>query len=648
MPSLNLGSVLRRRSGRRSLGVLLVAALLLLLPGRFLFEPTLLDSYAIRVKTELLSPTELFHPSQAELLNSFWRPLFHLLHAQVDRLAAGSDVGLRLLPLLAFAAVAFGMGRLARALGLPRAGTLPAVALFLVAPPNVTTASWPVAASWPLGVAITLHAAADLLAFAANGRRAQLWRGVGLVAVGLACSQAPWQLLPLLSAAHLAPPSARVHRTRLLVALSAALALVMVHLLLLERGAVTRGGGSLADWREALARMPRFLESGLGGDSLTGARPVAWLALATIALASWRDRRLRCLALMVLAAPLPFALVGHSDRYALHAHALAALALAAALPRVAATAFGGAVAGGRVARIVLPLPFVAVSLLQLPDRLSALRRCNAEARQIVAAVRDAAPQLGDLRSVRLVNAPPYLGVVAFHQALRHGASRWVALTNTPALRTRDGYFALAPLAESDGDAARLFEWDGTQLIARDPAAALGGRRLLPPLFLAGGFEVVEPRRGCGPLAEIEEETLLLDQIAERVAPFDAVTVEAPLPQLAPPLPRGALDWRIEPVALGAADRPAGRLFDEQIVATVDVSAAALLVVAVTWLQPPDPMRWVTGDAGRWTSFFEATIDGEPVPIVPVDRHLCGVVVPSGRHEVIVCGRPRREERDAAR
>lgn len=627
-------------------------AALALLAGRFVAEPTLLDSWAIRVETRTQSTAALFAAGGGDA-NPFWRPTFHWLHAGADRLGAtllgDGDRGLRLLALLAFWFAALALFRHARALRLPRGVAAAAALLFCLAPPAVTTAGWPVAASWPLGVGCTLLAtAAALRHVRGDGGSGAAVQAVLFTALGLTTSQAPWHLAPFLALLCLVPPSvAPGARRRALLLAPPIGALLLLHAGWLETAARPAAGSEFMPLlARAVQALPRYLEGGLGGDAIGGARPLAWAALLLIAATAWRDRRRRFLAAQFALAPLPFAIAGHADRYALLTTALGVLAFAAAAPVALAAMKQGAT---RRARWLPAAALAVVFLVQVRPRLFLLAAANDEAGRITAAVRAAGTALLDAPAAQLINAPPYLDQVV--RGLRLEEERVARVAGSApraapgfalphaALVTRDGFFALEPPDAASAGGVRPFEWDGAALVERPPAAPLGERRELPAVFLAGGFDLLAaPAAPHATLAPFLLETAAVARTRELADPLATALIERPLAGLVAPLPTDRLDWRIEPLAAAPGERRRPSAFDLQLVATVDVPRPALLVVGVTWLGPVDPLRFILGTMRRGCDHFRAELDGAPIRIEPVFGHACGIVVPAGRHEVIVRGR----------
>jgi hypothetical protein len=644
------GENVTRRGISRVATIGVCGAILALLPGRFVAEPTLLDSYAIRVETRAQSAASWFAPGGSEIGNPFWRPLFHALHEAADRLGAAflgdGDRGLRLLALLSLGFAAYALVRFARELRLPRGVAGACALLFCLAPPAISTAGWPVAASWPLGIGCTLLAAGASLRHARgdSGRafvRALLW-----TALGLMTSQAPWHLGPFFLLLCVLPPTAAAgaRRRALLLAVPVA-TLLLIHASWLETAARPKSGTpDRALLLRAVGSLPRYLESGLGGDTVGGVRALAWAALAIVLAAAIHDRRRRFLALEFLLAPLPFAVAGYSDRYALLTTALGLLAFAAAAPVVIATLSRGA---SRRRRWLPAGAMALVFLVQSRPRLFLLEAANDESARIIGAVRAAGDALLDAPAALLINAPPYL--LEAVQALRLGRVRIARVRGEApriapgfappvhALCTKDGYFSLDPPDATTTQGALPFEWDGQALVPRDPAAPFGPRRELPVAFLASGFEVLTAPTPAHPvLLPFAREEAATARTRGLEEPMSNALLERPLEGLVEPLPTERLDWRVEP--LSAEDGRGAAQFDQQLVATIDVPRPALLVVGVTWLGPPDPLRFIVGSARRWCDLFRAELDGKPARIEPVYGHACGIVVPAGRHQVVVRGR----------
>lgn len=655
-------SALRRllRHPAAPLAVALAAALLL--PGMFLRDPVLFDTFTIEVKGCVLSPLELFAPAQTEVANPYYRPLLALLVHGLWKVTGGSFFAQRALALAGVVFAALALARLARVLGLPGRVATGAVLLFALLPGNVVTAAWPVAVNWSLSGGFTLLAAAELVRRAQPERgperataRGAVARALLFVLLGLLCSETPYQLVALapVVALFLVVPCAGGRRRAALGALAVAWvvagAIVLVHFRVFERTA--QNLATTAPWvriANALRTFPLYLAGALGGDDQTGSRTLAAVvgAVALVGLLRFRRRALFLVA-FALAAPLPFAAIGHNDRYGLYPAAAALLAVAAGARRGVARI--AALAGARSPRALrralaagdfVPLALGAAFLLQLPPRLATLREVGRSTAQILADLDAHRAEVADADHTDFVNVPYSLRWPLFE---RLGVTRPEQLVAPPFrswLCTDDAYFGLAPAGPARAESRRALVLEGGRLVVRPAQAPLGARRFEPAVFLAGGFEVVARPDGLatGSPAEQEFRAGLNARIVALAAPRDHVVLERAPEGLVAPLPTEKLAWRIEPLAsspeLEAAVRQQASVLAVRLVAEVEVPRAALLVV-VTYLASEDPLHRLTCDTGRFYDLLAATLDGRPSPILPAFVHGCGIVVPAGKHEVVL-------------
>jgi hypothetical protein len=138
---------------------------------------------------------------------------------------------------------------------------------------------------------------------------------------------------------------------------------------------------------------------------------------------------------------------------------------------------------------------------------------------------------------------------------------------------------------------------------------------------------------------LQGEARFREQLRARTAalqdPRERVLVEAPLPELAPPLPRGALHFALEELpATPHYTIERGVVFSAQLRVQLELERPGLLVV-VTYFAAEEPVHRLGGDIGRFCRQVAATIDGAPAAVHPVFYHCAGIVVPAGRHEVLV-------------
>jgi hypothetical protein len=627
--------------------LLLALVATLALPGRFLADPLPFDSYSVRVKSEALSLPALFDPTQTAVANPYYRPLYTVLQALSFKVANGAAWGERTLALLCHVVAALALFRLARTLRVDRVACLGALALFLVAPPNVTTVAWPVVAYWTLADALVWFATADLVEFTASGGRGRLVRALVVAFVSLFSSESAYHLVAFLPLLALAPPipAAEGSRPRRAWLVWPVVALVgLLHFRFCERGAsglVT--GNPLQRASNAVGAWPKYLEGVVGGDALTGSRWIAWVALGLALLGvEWRSSRDRLLLLAALAAPIPFAALGHNDRYAYFAHGIVAIAYATFASRTLRRVVASLSPAAASAAVVVPL--LAVQLAQLPPRLHALSKAGRE----YAALRESlaplveAGKLADPTRAVFVNCPSTLKWVVWDAAAVDRPVDFQALEFRHVLAARSSYFSLTPLDLGPlhksiavvGESGRVFE--------RPLDTPLGDRRREPAVFLAAAVEVVPPPHGTRDrdvFDRMEHMDAVLARLAQLDEPASHVLVEEPVDALGPagsPLPTERLAWHLEPAPpLPDGSTPAG-LFGMQLVADVAVERSALFVAAIA-LATDDPLHRVAGEASRSSDVVEALLDGAPAAIVPVFVHGVGVVVPKGGHRVLLRG-----------
>jgi hypothetical protein len=514
----------------------------------------------------------------------------------------------------------------------------------------VSTAAYPVAAHWALSTGLVWLAASDLVAFTASGRAALALRAFVLAAASLFSSEAAWHLVALLPLLALLPPRAGGRRVRPLLLWPLFAAAAAVHFAVFEPAASGLvAAAPLERLRRALFDWPRFLEGALGGDVLAGSRPVAWAALLLAAIGVGSSSRRRFLALHALASPLPFAALGHNDRYAYLAYGVTALAFAACAPRGIVRLLGPA--GRRILRrpairlrgaaAALVAALAATQAIQSAPRLESLRLAGEETAALLADLEPLAPKLRDPKQAVYVNCPASLKWALWD---RSGIDRPVdfqGLEMVNVLCTKRAYFALAPLDWSRSDRRLVIACEGGRLLERPLDRPLGEREPLPYVFLAGGLEVATGAPGGGALALQRRFDELVRRTRELEDPIGRVLVEAPVEGLSPPLPREKLEWKLEPVQAPPGAKPPPGLFGLRLVARVDVERPAFLV-AMTCLVAEDPLRRVTGEFGRSSALLEALLDGRPAPIVPAFVHACGIVVPAGEHQVVLRARGGKE------
>ena len=642
--------------------VALAAALAL--PGMFLRDPVLFDTFSIVVKGRVLSPLELFAPAQTEVANPYYRPLLALLVHELWEVTGGSHLAQRALALAGVVFAALALARFARVLGQPRRVATAAVLLFALLPGNVVTAAWPIAVNWSLSGAFTLLAAAELVQLVQRVQpvpvrvtvaRAAIARALLFSLLGLLCSETPYQLVALAPVVvlFLVVPSAGARRGAALGALAVAwvvlCALVLVHFLVFERTAQNLATTApMVRIANAFRTFPQYLAGALGGDDLTGSRTLAAVVSAVALVGLLRARRSALfLVAFALAAPLPFAAIGHNGRYGLYPAAAALLAVAAGARRGVAriAALAGARSPGARRRALAAGDFVPLVLgmgflLQLPPHLATLRDVGSATAQLLADLDSHRAEVADVDHTDFVNVPYSLRWPLFE---RLGVTRPEQLVAPPFrswLCTDDAYFGLEAAGPARAESTRALVLDGGRLVVRPAQAPLGERRFEPAIFLAGGFEVAARPDGLatGSPAEQEFRAGLLARIAKLAAPRDHVVLERAPEGLVAPLPTEKLAWRIEPLApspaLEAAVRQQASILAVRLVAEVEVPRAALLVV-VTYLASEDPLHRLTCDTGRFCDLLAATVDGRPSPILPAFVHGCGIVVPAGKHEVVL-------------
>ena len=616
---------------------LLIVVLIVALPGRALFDSVLLDSFAIRLKGHVLSLAELFRPDQTGLANPYYRPLFTLLHELVDRATHDSDVGQRLLTLSCHALAAFGLLAFARALGLARGARIVALALFLIAPGNVATAAWPLVGYWIVAAALTWFAAARLVTFVQEGGVRHVVVALLLAATSLLAGETAYFLAAFAPLLALLPGAIAGARRRALLAWPSFVAVALLHYQFLEvhsHGLASEGGAGVLT--RMLAEVPRYLEGGAGGNFYDGSRPLAWILLAVAGLAALSRPRLRRLALLAPLAAFPFAILGHNERYGYFATGATALLLARALP-VALARVG---TPPRLARLA-PLLLVAVIAFQVPARLDSVREAARVTRTLLNDLDAHRALLDDLDHVVFVNTPmPLRWAIADRLRPRTRAEFESILERTKMrvwLSSDSAYFAAGSADLRSLGATRALALEQGHLVERPPDRPLGDRRAVSLAFLAGGVEVV-PRVSTSDRGVDRDRNrdALLARFAALTDPTAIALIEAPLPGLSGALPQRELALQIEPLPPGATNATnsasVANPFNQQLVATLKLAQPGLFVV-VTYFSAEDPIHRMTGDIGRFCEIVEAELDGAPVPIVPVDYHAAGVVVPAGEHTV---------------
>jgi hypothetical protein len=621
---------------------LLILVLTIALPGRALFDSVLLDTFAIRLKGHVLSLAELFRADQTGLANPYYRPLFTLLHELVDRATGDSDVGQRLLTLSCHVLAAFGLLAFARALGLPRSARNLALALFLIAPGDVATAAWPLIGYWILAAALTWFAAARLVTFVRDGGVRHVAIALLLAAISLFAGETAYHLAAFAPLLALLPEKTPGARRRALLAWPLFLAVALLHYQFLEvHSHGVASDGSVSVVTRMLEEVPRYLEGGAGGNFYDGWRPLAWTLLAVAGLAALARPRLRRLALLAPLAAFPFAILGHNERYGYFAAGATALLLARALP-VALARVGTPL---RLARLA-PLLLVAAIAFQVPARLDSVREAARVTRTMLDDLDAHRALLDDLDHVVFVNTPMPLRWAIAHRLRPRSRAEFESILDRTKMRvwlcSDSAYFAAGPADLRALGATRALVLEQGRLVERPPDRPLGDRRPVPIAFLAGGVEVV-PRVSTADrgIDRDRNRDALFARLARLTDPTALALIEAPLPELSGALPQRELALQIEPLPAASANatNPAGvaNPFNQQLVATVRLAQPGLFVV-VTYFSAEDPIHRMTGDIGRFCEIVEAELDGAPVPIVPVDYHAAGVVVPAGNHSVRI--RPR--------
>jgi hypothetical protein len=500
-----------------------------------------------------------------------------------------------------------------------------------------------------LAAALVWFAAARLILFLRDGGARDLVVALVLAAVSLLSGETAYHFVAFLPLLALLPGRSEGARRRALIAwpLFAAVALLHYEFLEVHSHGLAAGGGTglVGMVARMAAEVPKYVEAGAGGNFYDGWRPLAWVVLAVAGLAALSRPRLRRLALLAPLAAFPFAILGHNERYAYFATGATALLIGAALP-VALARVG---APSRLARLA-PLLLAAAIAVQVPARIASARAAAAVTRTLLQELDAHRPLLDDLDHLVFVNTPfPLRWAIADRLKPRTRAEFESILERIRVhawLCTDSAYFDAAPADLRPLGATRALVLDHGHLIERPPERPLGDRKLAPMIFLAGAIEVV-PRvansdRG---IDRERRRDALFERFATIADPTALALVERPIPELAGSLPQRELALKFEPLPAppraakgGAAASEAANPFRQQLIATVRTERPALFVV-VTYFSAEDPIHRMTGDIGRFCEIVEAELDGASAPIVPVDYHAAGVVVPAGTHVVRIL--PRR-------
>lgn len=633
--------------------VALALAAGLLFPILALPDAVLADSMSIRVKERVLGWSELFHPDQTQVINPYYRPLFSVLHGGFDRLFGHSHLGLRVLALVCHGLAAIGLLRLARTLGHRRVVTAAAVLWFLWTPGNVFTACWPIVAYWSLAAALGFAAVDGLVRFQARGGAAALLATLLFTVLSLLTSQTAYHFmaLALLLLVFPAIPPERPGARRRALAVGLLLgALAYGHFRWLEQVAQGMAGGSLGDrLQQAAVSYPGYFLSTLGSDHVVG---LPWLgpiagAILLVALLGAERRHFWILG-YALVAPLPFAAISFSDRAAYHSSALLALfgagALLEALPRVVTRVQASARCGRQLGGTLL-VALLAVLGVQSVQRFAGVHDAAVESRQLYRDLDEILPQLPALPPER--RDPWPVAFVNWPRMLkwplndRLGIQRPEDLVEPRVLaffHTESSFFALGS-ADLSASFEAVVACENGRLVLRDPAHPMGDRTALSPLwYLAPAVEVI-PRSGFrrGPRGDEEHRRAIESRLAKIVDPRQLALLETDLK--VDRLARDGLrEARFDRGGSPQTRDGLGAYFPGQLIADFDLREPGLWVV-ITYLASEDPVLRVAGSLGRFCDWMQATVDGKEVPVLPIYYHCTGVLVPEGRHQVIIQQRP---------
>ncbi len=609
-------------------------------------DPALPDSYTFRIKSRMLTVWEQFLPSQTEVVNPYYRPLYGVMQQAVDWLAGGSDVGLRALALFAHGFAAFALVKLGKVLRLSSPACMAATFLFLAAPGNVFTALWPVVAYWTLAAGMVFLAIRHWILFQETGAKVHAIGTLGWAGLSLFSSQTAYQLLALGPLLALFPPlhlpsQGRVKRTLLLWMILAVAA--FTHFRLLEQSAQGLAGAGLANQLERVLQFSVKYWSGMAGhDPMVPVGIAPWIVLlAAVPFLGKLGRREVFLIAFGFTAPLPFAVLGHSERYAYFASGPLVLAMASLWiePR-ASTAPSRRIAPvmGVVGVVVVAALGVMYSI-QSTLRFGDVREAARESGATVDSLSQLLPELHDLDRVAFLNAPPMMKWTLNDLLEVDSLDDFVAPKSPPYFVTDHAYFHLGPVDLREHGFDQVLEYLPTgKLERRDPARPFGERQVIAPVwFLARNFRVLSrpANLGGGFRGQLQWMDTVLDAARATKDPREMVVVEQPIPELERPLATESAVFRFESGPSAAAGGTSeGVVIPGQLVVDLDLPRAGLLVV-VTYFNAPDPVHRMAGDVGRFCRHVHAELDGQVVPVIPVFYHLSGIVVPAGEHRVVV-------------
>ncbi len=643
-----------RSSPRLSIWTVLTLATGMALPATTLGDHVLADSYSFRVKARVLSVGEIFTPDvQKEVVNPYYRPLFIVLQEAFDAVFEESSFGLRLLAILCHLFAASALVALGRTLGLPAAPLLCGLVLFCFNPGNIATAAWPVVGYWTLSAAFTFLAARSLLEYCRHGGWRKAAAFLFLSFCGLLASQTPYHLVAFAGLCWVFPlQRTRRSRPRALLLLFLGAALVVVHFDRLSSVSGLASGSYVDRATKALQCILLYFSGSLGDNCMVGLPWIApWLGAMLLPGLIAGQRRHWFLLCFAALAPLPFAGLGHSERYAYFASGPFSLLLASLClegwPEAARMIRAPSL--GRLAGAGLFFGLLGVHVNQSSLRLNEMRTAASDTRSLDDDLDAILPTIrNDLSATGFINLPRMTRLSLFDRLhlqtvadLRRAEQSFLPIN----LFVTDGaYFGKASFA-AEPDPSRnlrhLLYCDGLHLEAMSPAAPLAPRRAyLEPVFFARDFEVFAPppdlpsdrrRSRAFKVAFLEVARTFRD-------PEEKVLIEARVGGLDRPLAVGRVDWQFIPGPAPAVTEEQSSIATPRFLGRLKVRTGherpALLVV-VAYTAAEDPVARVTGTEGRCCDLFTATLDGAEVRIVPVFYHLTGVVVPPGSHEVEV-------------
>ena len=621
----------------------------LLFPALALPDAVLADSMTIRLKERVLTLPELFHPDQTQHINPYYRPLFAVVHGVFDRCFGESHFGLRLLALLAHGFAGLAFLRLARTLGHGPAVRAVAVLWFLWTPGNVFNACWPVVAYWSLAAGLAFLSADGLVRFQASGQARRLAWFLAFAALSLLTSQTAYHLLALAAWMVLLPalpPERAGARGRAALAAALIAILSFVHFRWLEQVAQGMAGGSIGGRLAKLAQSyPGYFEGPFGSDHVVGVPGLAWgVALTLAVLLICGQRRHLFLAGYALLAPLPFAAINFEDRLAFHSSAVAVLFASGmfleALPRVATRIHAPRLvqnAGiAAVAGLLMLLAF------QSSQRFDSVHVAAQESEVLYDDLEALLPDLPAIERVAFVNWPRMLKwpLNDFRGVMR--PEELIEPSTKTYFTTKDKFFTLGS-ADLSAVYDAVVAYEDGRLVRRTPDRPLGSRQPIGPLwYLAPDFRVIDRSDyPAGPRGAEAHRQAVLAASYDLDDPRRMAILEAPIPGISGLLadPSGLVEARLElPAPSGQAAVGSPTYFPGQIVADLDLDRPGLWVV-ITYLAAEDPVIRVAGALGRFCDWMVATIDGQEVPIHPVYYQCTGVLVPPGRHRVVVRQRP---------